>query len=195
MRQARVERETRETKIGLAVALEGKGRRQGDCPVAFLGHLLDAFCCHGLFDLEMSARGDLEVDPHHLVEDIGLVLGLALSRALGDRAGIVRAGFFRMVMDEALAEAAVDLSGRPFFVFRGRLGDAPLGSFPPGLALDFLAALSRGLGAAIHAAVPYGRSDHHKLEALFKALGRALDAALRRDPRRQWQLPSSKGVL
>ncbi len=195
MRQARIERETRETKIELAVALEGTGRRQGDCPVAFLGHLLDAFCCHGLFDIEMSACGDLEVDPHHLVEDIGLVLGQGIAAALGDRSGIVRAGFFRMAMDEALAEAVVDLGGRPVFVFRGCLGDAPLGSFAPGLALDFLAALSRGLGAAIHAAVAYGRSDHHKLEALFKALGRALDGAVRPDPRSQGLLPSSKGAL
>jgi imidazoleglycerol-phosphate dehydratase len=195
MRQARVERETRETKIELCVNVDGRGRWQGSCPVAFLGHLLEAFCCHGLFDIEMRARGDVEVDPHHLVEDCGLVLGQAFAQALGDGSGIARAGFFLMPMDEALGEVAVDLCGRPAFVFRGRLGAAPLAGFAPGLALDFLIAMSRGLGAAIHAAARGGRSDHHKLEALFKALGRALAAACRVEPRRGAAVPSSKGVL
>ncbi len=195
MRKGFVERKTRETAIALGIDLDGRGRFQGSCPIAFLGHMLEAFCCHGLFDIDLRAAGDADVDPHHLVEDCGLVLGQAFSRALGDRSGIARAASFLMPMDEALAEVAVDLSGRPFFVFRGRLGGAALGNFAPTLAVDFLVALSRGLEATLHAAVRRGRSDHHKLEALFKALARALAAASRVEPRREGEIPSSKGAL
>lgn len=195
MRQATVERETKETKITLRIDLDGRGCFQGDGPVAFLGHMLAAFCRHGFFDIHLRAAGDIEVDPHHLVEDIGLVLGQAIARALGDRCGIARSGFFVMPMDEALVEVAIDLSGRPLFRFRGRLGQAALGGFAPDLALDFLNAFSMGLGATLHVSVRRGRSDHHKLEALFKALARALDQACRPEPRLNGQVPSSKGVL
>lgn len=195
MRKGFVERRTRETAIALGIDLDGSGRFQGDCPLPFFGHMLEAFCCHGLFDIDLRASGDADVDPHHLVEDCGRVLGQACSRALGDRSGIARAASCLMPMDEALAEVAVDLSGRPFCVFRGRLGGVALGDFAPALAVDFLVALSQGLEATIHASLRRGRSDHHKLEALFKALARALAAASRVEPRRAGMIPSSKGVL
>lgn len=195
MRKGFVERKTRETDIALAIDLDGSGRFQGGCPIAFLGHMLEAFCCHGLFDIELRADGDVDVDPHHLVEDCGRALGQAFSRALGDRSGIARAASFLMPMDEALAEVAVDLSGRPLCVFRGGLGGVALGSFAPEQAVDFLVALSQGLEATIHASLRRGRSDHHKLEALFKALARALAAASRIEPRRAGKVPSSKGAL
>lgn len=195
MRQAAIQRETRETQISVTLQVDGSGRSCVDCPVDFLGHMLEAFARHGLFDLELHARGDLHVEAHHLVEDCGLVLGQAFRQALGDMAGIARAGHFLMPMDEALAEVAVDLCGRPYCALRGELGKNPLGTFPPALSRDFLIAFSQALAASIHAAIRSGRSDHHKLEALFKALGRALAAACRREPRLQGRVLSSKGVL
>lgn len=195
MRKGFSERKTRETDIALGIDLDGCGCFQGDCPIPFLGHMLEAFCCHGFFDIDLRAVGDVDVDPHHLVEDCGLVLGQAFSQALGDRSGIARAASFLMPMDEALAEVAVDLSRRPYFVFRGRLGGVALGTFAPALAVDFLVALSQGLEATIHASLRRGRSDHHKLEALFKALARALAAASRVEPHRAGMIPSSKGAL
>jgi len=195
MRQAIIKRETRETQISLTLDLDGSGQSHVDCQVDFLGHMLEAFARHGLFDLDLRARGDLGVEAHHLVEDCGLVLGQAFSQALGDRSGIARAGFFLMPMDEALAEAAVDLSGRAHCVFKGRLGKNRLGDFPPALAPDFLIAFCQSSAASIHAHVRYGRNDHHKLEAVFKALGRAMHAACRLEPRLQGQVLSSKGVL
>ena len=195
MRQAIIKRETRETQISLTLAIDGSGQSHVDCPVDFLGHMLDAFAHHGLFDLDLRARGDLGVEAHHLVEDCGLVLGQAFSQALGDRSGIARAGYFLMPMDEALAEVAVDLCGRANCVFQGDLGENLLGTFPPALSLDFLIALSQTMAANIHATIRCGRNDHHKLEAMFKALGRALRAACQLEPRLQGQVLSSKGVI
>ena len=195
MRRATVLRETRETQISLTLAIDGSGQSHVDCQVDFFGHMLDAFARHGLFDLDLRARGDLGVEAHHLVEDCGLVLGQAFNQALGDRSGIARAGFFLMPMDEALAEAAVDLCGRANCVFQGDLGESLLGTFPPALSLDFLIAFSQAMAATIHAAIRCGRNDHHKLEAMFKALGRAMQAACRLEPRLQGQVLSSKGVL
>lgn len=195
MRQASVKRETRETQISVTLNIDGCGQSHIDCQIDFLGHMLDAFSRHGLFDLDIQARGDLRVEAHHLIEDCGLVLGQAFTQALGDKSGIVRAGYFLMPMDEALAEVAVDLCGRPNCFFQGDLGKGLLGTFPPALALDFLIAFSQKLGANIHAHIRYGRNDHHKLEAMFKALGRALHAACRLEPRLQGQVLSSKGVI
>lgn len=195
MRQATIKRETRETQISLTLTIDGSGQSRVDCQVGFFGHMLESFSRHGLFDLDLSARGDLGVEAHHLVEDCGLVLGQAFSQALGDRSGIARAGFFLMPMDEALAEVAIDLCGRANCAFQGDLGESLLGTFPPALSLDFLIAFSQTMAANIHATIRYGRNDHHKLEAMFKALGRALRAACRLEPRLQGQVLSSKGVL
>lgn len=195
MRRATIQRETRETQISLTLHIDGSGLSHVDCPIDFLGHMLDAFARHGLFDLDLRARGDLGVEAHHLIEDCGLVLGQAFSQALGDRSGIARAGFFLMPMDEALAEVAVDLCGRSHCVVQGDLGESLLGTFPPALSLDFLIAFSQAMAASIHAAIRCGRNDHHKLEALFKALGRALRAACCLEPRLQGRVLSSKGVL
>jgi imidazoleglycerol-phosphate dehydratase len=157
--------------------------------------MLDAFSRHGLFDLELRARGDLNVEAHHLVEDCGLVLGQAFHQALGDRSGIARAGFFLMPMDESLAEVAVDLCGRSNCFFQGYLKDSAVGDFVPALVQEFLIAFSQSLAATIYAHIRCGRNDHHKLEALFKALGRAMQAACRLEPRLLGQSLSSKGVL
>jgi len=195
MRQATIQRETRETQIRVTLHIDGRGQSRVDCPVDFFGHMLESFSRHGLFDLDLSARGDLGVEAHHLVEDCGLVLGQAFSQALGDRSGIARAGFFLMPMDEALAEVAIDLCGRSNCVFQGDWGESLLGTFPPALSLDFLIAFSQAMAATIHATIRCGRSDHHKLEAMFKALGRALRAACRPEPRLQGHVLSSKGIL
>lgn len=195
MRLAMIKRETRETQISLTLNIDGSGQSRIDCQVDFLGHMLEAFTRHGLFDLELRARGDVGVEAHHLVEDCGLALGQSFKQALGDQSGIARAGFFLMPMDDALAEVAIDLCGRPHCVFQGDLGESLLGTFPPALSLDFLIAFSQTMAAAIHASIRCGRNDHHKLEAMFKALGRALCAACRFEPRLQGQVPSSKGVL
>ena len=195
MRIATITRETRETQIVLTLNIDGCGRSRVDCKVDFFGHMLEAFSRHGLFDIDLRARGDLGVEAHHLVEDCGLALGQAFSQALGDRSGIARAGFFLMPMDDALAEVAVDLCGRSNCVFQGDLGESLLGTFPPALSLDFLIAFSQAAAATIHVHIRGGRNDHHKLEALFKALGRAMQAACRREPRLLGETMSSKGVL
>jgi imidazoleglycerol-phosphate dehydratase len=150
---------------------------------------------HGLFDLAVEATGDLEVDPHHTVEDVALVLGEAFDRALGDRAGIVRIGSASVPMDEALAFLAVDLSGRPYAVTEVAWAGPMVGGLPVTLLPHFFESLARTARANVHARVPYGRDDHHKAEALFKALGRALDAATRLDARRGGSIPSTKGTL
>ena len=195
MRQAMIKRETRETQIALTLNIDGSGQSRVDCQVDFFGHMLEAFTRHGLFDIELHARGDVGVEAHHLIEDCGLVLGQAFNQALGDKSGIARAGCFLMPMDEALAEVAIDLCGRPNCVFQGDLGGILLGTFPPALSLDFLIAFSQAMAATIHANIRCGRNDHHNLEAMFKALGRALRAACRLEPRLQGQALSSKGGI
>ena len=195
MRSATVNRETRETRIVITLHVDGSGQSRIDCPIGFFSHMLDAFARHGLFDLDLWARGDLNVEAHHLVEDCGLVLGQAFSQALGDKSGIVRCGFFLMPMDEALAEVAVDLCGRPNCFFQGYLGESPLGDFIPALVQEFLIAFSQSLMATIHVHIRGGRNDHHKLEAVFKALGRAMQSACRIESRLQGQALSSKGVI
>lgn len=194
-RSARVERRTKETQIALALALDGSGRRQIKTPVPFLDHMLDAFGKHGAFDLEVEAAGDVEVDAHHTVEDVGLVLGDALTRALGDKAGITRFGEARVPMDETLAEVVLDLSGRPAFVWHApRLEGKWVGSFDCMLGKEFFAAVCQAGKMNLHMRIVYGENAHHMLEALWKAFARALRAAVALDPRSQG-VPSTKGTL
>ncbi len=193
-RTAEVERETRETRVRVRVDLDGTGRAEVDTGIGFLDHMLELLSGHSLVDLEVEAEGDLEVDEHHTVEDVGIVLGQALSRALGERRGIRRYGFL-LPMDESLARVAVDLGGRSYLVFRAEFERERVGDLPTELVEDFLKALADHLEANLHVTVEYGRNEHHKIEAIFKALGRALRAAVERDPRLGRELPSTKGTL
>jgi imidazoleglycerol-phosphate dehydratase len=194
-RFAEIRRVTRETAITVRLELDGHGRIAVRTPVPFLGHMLEALGRHAVFDLCVEASGDIEVDPHHLVEDVGLTLGQALAQALGDRHGIRRFGDALVPMDDALAQAAVDLSGRPAFVWRvppleGRM----VGTFDCGLAREFFRAFAADGRLNLHLLVPYGDNPHHIVEALFKATARALFAAVRSDPR-VVDAPSTKGTL
>lgn len=194
MRRARIERETGETKVTVSLDLDGGGSCQLDTGVGFLDHMLAQLAVHGLFDLEVQARGDLEVDEHHTVEDVAIALGQALDRALGERRGIVRMGQAYAPLDEALARVVVDLSGRPYAVIEAQFSTSRLGTLDSDLIIHVLETLAVHGRLCLHAQVLYGRNDHHKAEALFKALGRALNAASQLDPRRSG-IPSSKGVL
>lgn len=194
-RAAQVERQTRETEISVALTIDGSGRHQLDTGVGFLDHMLAHVAVHGLFDLEVMASGDVHVDPHHTVEDVALTLGQAFDQALGDRAGLVRIGSAHVPMDEAMAFVAVDLSGRPYAVTEMDWAGPTVGGLPATLIPHFLESLAVTARANVHARVLYGRDDHHKAEALFKALGRALDQATRLDPRRGRAVPSTKGTL
>lgn len=194
MRNAVVERTTGETDVRLTLELDGRGRVDARTGVGFLDHMLELFAHHGLFDLSVSATGDLHVDPHHTVEDVAICLGQSLDRALGDRRGIVRAGHSYVPMDESLAFAAVDLGGRPYAVVEVTWHSAALGGMDPDLVRHFLETVAVHGRLNLHARVLYGRNDHHQAEALFKALARALDAATQLDPRRAG-VPSTKGKL
>lgn len=195
MRAGEINRKTNETEIAVRWALDGSGRHQIDTGLGFLNHMLAQVAVHGLFDLDVTARGDLEVDPHHTVEDTALALGQALDQALGSRAGIVRMGSAYAPMDDALAFVCVDLSGRPYPLIQAEWRAPVLGGIPTSLFEHFLSSLAVAARCNLHARVLYARDDHHQAEALFKALGRALDAAVQLDPRRGSSLPSSKGVL
>jgi imidazoleglycerol-phosphate dehydratase len=195
MRTAKVNRETRETQIQLTLNLDGTGQYQIETGIGFLDHMLAHIAAHGLFDLTVQAKGDLQIDPHHTVEDVALVLGQAFAEALGDKAGIVRMGSAYVPMDEALAFATVDLSGRPYCVAEVAWAGPMVGSIPVTLIPHFIESFAVTARANVHARVLYGRDDHHKAEALFKALGRALDTATRPDPRRGKAIPSTKGTL
>ena len=195
MRTAKVERETKETQIQLSLDLDGTGQYQIETGVGFLDHMLTLMAAHGLFDLTVQATGDLHIDPHHTVEDVALVLGQAFAEALGDKAGIVRMGSAYVPMDEALAFVAVDLSGRPYCVAEVECTAPTVGGIPATLIPHFFESFAVAARANIHARVLYGRDDHHKAEGLFKALGRALDAATRLDSRRGGEIPSTKGTL
>jgi imidazoleglycerol-phosphate dehydratase len=195
LRQARLERRTAETDIRLLLRLDGHGRAAVSTGIGFFDHMLEQLARHGGFDLTLRARGDLHVDQHHTVEDVGLVLGLGFDRALGTRRGIFRAGYFLMPMDEALAVAAVDFSGRPCAVCRFRAGAARIGDLETALLPDFFEAFARGARAAVHLRLLEGRSAHHRVEALFKAFARALRFAVARDRRLARMLPSTKELL
>jgi imidazoleglycerol-phosphate dehydratase len=195
MRKATLTRKTGETEITVTVNLDGTGRHRIHTGVGFLDHMLQQIAVHGLFDLEIEAQGDLEVDAHHTVEDTALTLGAACRQALGDRKGIIRTGDAFVPMDETLCQVVVDLSGRPYAVFTGAWTGSSVGGLPVTLMEHFFQSLAVSLEANLHTRILYGRDDHHKAEALFKAFARALDAAVRIDPRRKDTIPSTKGTL
>ena len=195
-----IERKTGETDVYLTLNLDGTGKCDVDCPIGFLTHMLSAFCKHGMFDLSGKLSGDLEVDQHHLVEDTGITLGQAFDKALGNRAGIMRAGFFIYPMDETLAQAAVDFGGRPYLVCESTVTGVPLVSvgeaaFQTDTLEDFWQGFVSGAKCNLHIDVLRGRSDHHKIEAIFKAVARSLRAAVAVDPRAAGAIPSTKGTL
>jgi len=194
-RTAAVSRRTAETSIDISLNLDGTGKFVTETGVGFLDHMLSHIAKHGVFDLEVRCTGDLWIDQHHTVEDIGICLGEAFAQAVGDKAGLVRAGFAYMPLDEALARAAVDLSGRPYAVLDLRLLGREVGGMPPDLFNHFLESFAFAAKINLHLSVLAGVNDHHKIEAVFKALARALDAAVRVDPRRGGDIPSTKGTL
>jgi imidazoleglycerol phosphate dehydratase HisB len=193
-RKGSTDRTTRETSISVQVDLYGAGRSTIETGVGFFDHMLELLVRNAGLDANIVADGDLHVDEHHTVEDVGLVLGSALSEALGDRRGIRRYGFY-VPMDEALARVVLDLGGRPFVVFEADFARERVGELPTELVEDFVRGLAQTLGANIHVRVEYGRNDHHRIEAIFKALGRALRAAIERDSRFEDRIPSTKGIL
>ena len=195
MRSATVDRTTKETVIQLRLTIEGKGRYRVATGIRFFDHMLELFAHHGAFGLSLSASGDLDVDQHHTVEDVGISLGQAFRQALGNKRGILRAGYFVMPMDETLALAAVDFSGRTAAVVRTTIRTRLVGDLQSELVDDFFEGFARGAQANVHARVLYGRSNHHKAEALFKAFARALRAACWKDKQMLRLLPSTKGLL
>ena len=195
MRRARIERTTTETSVTLTLNLDGRGTYSVRTGIRFLDHMLELFARHGAFDLRIAATGDLDVDAHHTVEDVGLTLGAAVARALGTKRGINRAGYFLMPMDETLAVAAIDLSGRPHAVIDLGVTVDKVGDFPADLAHDFFEAFAAEARATVHLKVLYGRSNHHRIEATFKAFARALRVACAKDNRMLKVLPSTKDLL
>jgi imidazoleglycerol-phosphate dehydratase len=195
VRRATIERNTKETRIALRIVLDGRGRYEVSTGIRFLDHMLELFARHGGFDLEVRAEGDLDVDQHHTVEDLGIALGEAVSTALGNRRGINRAGYFIMPMDETLAVAAIDLGGRIHTVVDLRLKVRTVGDLQAELVTDFFEGFAQGARANVHVKVLYGRSSHHHVEAVFKAFARALRVACARDKRMARMLPSTKGLL
>ncbi|MCB8943251.1 MAG: imidazoleglycerol-phosphate dehydratase HisB [Ardenticatenaceae bacterium] len=193
-RIADVERKTAETEIVVTLGLDGTGRHEISTGVGFFDHVLTAVAVHGLFDLTVQAKGDLHIDTHHTIEDVGLVLGAALDKALGDRKGIQRMGHAYVTMDEALGFVAVDLSGRPYTVFNGQWHTPAIGQMPTDLVQHFFESVAVTGRLNLHARVEYGRNDHHQAEALFKALARALRMAVEMDARRA-DVASTKGTL
>jgi imidazoleglycerol-phosphate dehydratase len=194
-RGTELERITTETQIALALNIDGTGIYKVETGIRFFDHMLELFTRHGGFDLALACRGDLDVDQHHTVEDVGIALGEAFDRALGDKKGILRAGYFLMPMDETLGIAAVDLSGRAACVVDTKVRVRLVGDLQSELVFDFFEGFARGARANVHLKTMYGRSNHHKIEALFKAFARALRAACSRDQRLAEMLPSTKGLL
>jgi len=195
VRRAVIRRRTRETDISVRVSLDGKGTYRVRTGIRFLDHMLELVARHGAFDLAIDATGDLDVDQHHTVEDLGIALGEAVSRALGSRRGINRAGYFVMPMDETLAVAAIDLSGRPHAVVDTKVRTVRVGDLQAELVHDFFDGFALGARANVHVKVLYGRSNHHQVEAVFKAFARALRVACAKDRRLARMLPSTKGLL
>ena len=195
MRKAQLTRHTTETQIDLALTIEGSGKYQVSTGIRFFDHMLELFTRHGGFDLKLSCKGDLDVDQHHTVEDVGIALGEAFDRALGDKKGINRAGYFLMPMDETHGIAANDLSGRTAVVVDTKVRTRLVGDLQSELVYDFFDGFARGARANVHLKTMYGRSNHHKIEALFKAFARALRVACARDKQLAKMLPSTKGLL
>jgi imidazoleglycerol-phosphate dehydratase len=194
-RKADVRRRTKETNIRVRLALDGRGRIAVSTGLHFLDHMLTAMALHGGMDLRLDASGDLEVDQHHLVEDCGIALGEALRAALGDRKGIERTGFFAFPMEESLALAALDLGGRPALICKVRFRRARVGDLETDTVPEFLKGFTRGAAADLHVLLPYGWNDHHKMEAVFKAVGKSIKMAASRDGRYRGVVPSTKGLL
>jgi len=195
VRRGVIDRRTTETSIAIRVGLDGRGRYRVSTGIRFLDHMLELTARHGAFDLEIEARGDLDVDQHHTVEDVGIALGEAVAQALGSRRGINRAGYFVMPMDETLAVAAIDLSGRPHAVVSHGVRTRLVGDLQAELLHDFFEGFATGARANVHLKALYGRSSHHRVEAMFKAFARALRVACSRDRRLARVLPSTKGLL
>ena len=195
MRRGVIDRKTTETEIRVALTLEGRGRYRVSTGIRFLDHMLELFARHGAFDLEIDAKGDLDVDQHHTVEDLGIALGEAVSKALGDRRGINRAGYFVMPMDETLAVVALDLGGRPHAAVDLKVKAQRVGDLQSELVHDFFEGFAIGARANVHAKVLYGRSSHHHVEAIFKAFARALRVACSKDKQLAKALPSTKGLI
>jgi imidazoleglycerol-phosphate dehydratase len=194
-RTATIHRQTKETNIQLKLNLDGRGKAQITTGIRFFDHMLDLVARHGACDLQVTARGDLDVDQHHTVEDVGIALGEALTKALGNKHGILRAGYFVMPMDETLAVAAIDLSGRPYCAVDLRTKVKLVGDLQSELVEDFFQGFAQAARANVHLRVMYGRSSHHQVEAIFKAFARALRFAVSRDKRLRGVLPTTKGLL
>ena len=195
MRTAAIERITKETQIRASLKIEGKGRYDISTGIRFFDHMLELFTKHGGFDLTLKATGDLDVDQHHTVEDVGIVIGQLFAKALGDRKGINRAGYFVQTMDETLAVVALDLGGRPALVYKDLVRTRLVGDLQTELVHDFFDGLTNNILGNIHVKVLYGRSNHHKIEAVFKCFARAMKFAVSKDARLKDQLPSTKGLL
>jgi imidazoleglycerol-phosphate dehydratase len=195
MRKARLHRATRETDIRLALNLDGRGKSRITTGIRFFDHMLEQIARHGALDLELSARGDLDVDQHHTVEDVGIALGDAVKKALGSKRGILRAGYFLMPMDDCLAAAALDFSGRAYCACNWKISAERVGDFQTELMEDFFRAFAQAASANVHLKLMYGRSSHHQVEAIFKAFAKALRFAVTRDRQLQRVLPSTKGLL
>ena len=195
MRSASIQRDTKETKIKGVLKLEGRGRYDISTGIRFFDHMLELFTKHGGFDLKLRAKGDLDVDQHHTVEDVGIVLGQLFDRALGDRKGVNRAGYFVLPMDETLAVVALDLGGRPALVYKDRVTVTMVGDLQTELIEDFFGGFVNHANANLHALTLHGRSNHHKVEAIFKCFARALAYACSKDKRLRGLLPSTKGLL
>lgn len=195
MRDATIERKTNETQITARLAIEGTGRYEISTGIRFFNHMLELFTKHGGFDLTLTAKGDLEVDQHHTVEDVGIVLGQLFDQSLGQRVGINRAGYFVLPMDETLAVVAVDLGGRAALVYEDKVDVPIIGDLQSELVPDFFEGFAQHAKANVHLKIMYGRSNHHKIEALFKCLARAMRYACSTDERLKDQLPSTKGLL
>ena len=193
-RIATIDRQTRETQIHLELNLDGNGQGAWQTGVGFLDHMLELFARHGAFDLKVAAKGDLQVDPHHTVEDVGICLGQAIKQALGDKLGIRRYGHFTLPMEETLCTTAIDLSGRYYLVFSAEFGSPKIGDFDTELVEDFFQAFAANALCNLHVLVPYGRNSHHISEAIFKCAARALRLAVEADPR-MTGVPSTKGML
>jgi imidazoleglycerol-phosphate dehydratase len=195
VRTAQIQRDTKETRIGGSLKIEGRGRYDISTGIRFFDHMLELFAKHGGFDLTLKAEGDLDVDQHHTVEDVGIVLGQLFSEALGDRKGINRAGYFVLPMDETLAVVALDLGGRPALVYQDLVKVRLVGDLQTELVEDFFGGFANHIGGNVHVKVMYGRSNHHKIEAVFKCFARAMKFACSKDARLKDQLPSTKGLL
>jgi imidazoleglycerol-phosphate dehydratase len=195
LRRAAIERNTKETRIRGNLKIEGRGKYDVSTGIRFFDHMLELFAKHGGFDLTLRADGDLDVDQHHTVEDVGIVLGQLVAKALGDKKGINRAGYFAQPMDETLAVVALDLGGRPALVYKDRVKVRLVGDLQTELVEDFFGGFANHAGANVHVKVLYGRSNHHKIEAVFKCFARALKYACSKDRRLRDQLPSTKGLL